>query len=233
MDFSMKPRSVSLILAVWLAGQPLALAAEVSLSPMAGAGRYRVSIESLHERRWKHVIRQGMDISCGSAALATILRYQFGQQVSERAIIQSILRNVKQEEVRKRGGFSLLDLKRVAGDLGYTVQGYKTSLEQLRKYGHPAIIPITVRNTKHFVVFRGMVGDRVVLADPAFGNIVLEENHFAKVWQGVTLVVDKKDKRIPSQLGVSPDELAVAESPEALSSFLGRDIHTAVDPDEF
>ncbi len=229
----MKTQRVSLILAVWLVAQPLALAADVSFCPMAGAGRYRVSIESLRERRWKHVVRQGMDISCGSAALATILHYQFGQQISEREIIQSILHNVKQEEVRKRGGFSLLDLKRVADDLGYTVQGYKTSMDQLRKYGHPAIVPITVRNTKHFVVFRGVVGDRVILADPAFGNIVLEESHFAKVWQGITLVVDKKNKRVPSKLGVSPDDLAVAESPEALNSFLSRDIHMAVDPNEF
>ena len=230
----MKRRRVIGILAAWLLAQPAGLAAEITFCPTLGS-RVRASVESLLERRWKHVIRQGLDISCGSAALATILHYQFGSRVSEDALIRAILKNVKPEEVKKRGGFSLLDLKQVAGTLGYHVQGYKMTMENLRALRMPALVPIKLRGTKHFVVYRGMVGDRVVLADPSFGNTLLEEDRFAAIWERIALVVVKDGhRRTRSQLDVAQDDLPIAEDPEALSSFLRpTSVHTVVRPDEF
>ena len=222
------------LLIAWLVVQPCGLAAEVSLCPTAG--RVQTAVESLLERRWKHVVRQSLDISCGSAALATILNYQFGDRVSERVLIKTILKHVNRDEVRKRGGFTLLDLKRVAGALGYRVKGYKLSLEQLKHLGSPALVPITIRGFKHFVVFRGMAGDRVIVADPAFGNTLLEESEFTRFWQGIAMVFTKQGRRhsSPSQLNVTEDDLNVAEAHEALRSFMQRgDFHTVVGPDEF
>lgn len=228
-------RSTGILMAAWLlAAQPCALAAEVSFHPaVGGMGRFNASVDSELERRWRAVVRQGLDISCGSAALATIINYQFGEAISENTLIQAILQHVNQDEVRKRGGFSLLDLKRVGSSLGYTVKGYRLSLEQLTHLG-TALVPITVRGFKHFVVFRGLVEDRVVVADPAFGNLEIEQSNFGRMWQGIAMTLAKgASTDNGSQLGVAPDTLQVTETHDALRTFMTRPAYeTAVRADE-
>ena len=223
------------VIGVWLLAQGVVQAAELSFSPVSGLLRVHTTVESLQERRWKHVIRQGVDISCGSAALSTILQYQFGDKVQEPALIRTILKNVKPEEVRKRGGFSLLDLKRAAATFGYNVQGYKLPLDALSQMGTPAVVVLSVRGRKHFVVFRGMVGDRVVLADPAFGNILLRDEEFKTFWQGVALVLRKNGKeRARSLLTIRQDELTMIQRREAVQSLnRGAIVYTMMGPDEF
>ena len=72
-----------------------------------GNSRYKSNVKSLFELRWNNLTRQGWDISCGAAALSTMLTYHNGRPYSEMAITLSILKNSDPTVVRKRGGFSL------------------------------------------------------------------------------------------------------------------------------
>ena len=229
----MKTHVLSIAIAISSAAQPV-LAADLSFSPAPGV-RFQTSLESLQERRWKSVVRQGLDISCGSAALATILYFHFGDQVQEDQLIREIITQVTRAEVKKRGGFSLLELKRVASKLGYTVKGYKMTLDQLQRRGGPSIVPIAVRGFKHFVVYRGMLGDRVILADPAFGNTVMPDFEFQQIWSGVGLYFTKhSEEPFPAKLDVVPEDLSVATPDGAIRSFFERSlINTFSRPDEF
>jgi predicted double-glycine peptidase len=46
----------------------------------------------------------------------------------------------------------------------------------------PIMVPVRFNGYNHFVVFRGMRGNRVLLADPAFGNRTLLANSFVAAW---------------------------------------------------
>ena len=69
--------------------------------------------------RRNNVVVQKWDLSCGAAALATVLRFQHDDNVSERKLVEALIsRDIYIENpdlVRLREGFSLLDLKRVGG----------------------------------------------------------------------------------------------------------------------
>src|ERR671914_1792831 len=92
-------------------------------------------VRSLLEIRRGNVIVQQWDISCGAAALATILTYQYGDQVSEKRIAEAMLRRTDPLRVKHRGGFSLLDLKRYAEMRGFQADGYTgVSLADLEKF---------------------------------------------------------------------------------------------------
>jgi hypothetical protein len=54
----------------------------------------------------------------------------------------------------------------------------------LRGFGAPAIVPVHVKGYDHFVVFRGIRGNRVVLSDPAFGTVTLTVAQFLEIWKG-------------------------------------------------
>ena len=143
-------------------------------------------VKSLLEMRHENVVIQKWDLSCGAAALATLLRYQHGDPVTERDIAISLM---KREEyirnpklVRIREGFSLLDLKRNAEARGYQGNGYgKLQLKDLATKA-PLIVPITTNGYNHFVIFRGMYGDRALLADPAWGNRTMSIDEFMERW---------------------------------------------------
>lgn len=167
----------------------LALAPLIAVSSTAvfetEGSRLAVPVRSLKELRFANLVPQSWDVSCGAAALSTLLTYHFGRPVSEYAIATWILRGVDPQRVRARGGFSLLDLKRFAEALGYRAEGYGgMTPEDLTRLGAPAIVPVHIHGLDHFVVVRGVLGGRVVIGDPAFGNLTVSVAQFERFWKG-------------------------------------------------
>ena len=156
-----------------------------------GGLRLTTSVKSLQEIRGAGIVRQRWDYSCGSAALSTLLTHHLDDPTPESAVVVSILRRVDPVRVRSRGGFSLLDLKRYLERRGYQSRGFaELSLTELEQFDIPPIVPINLKGYDHFVVFRGRFGDRVVLADPAFGNLTLSAARFEELWKdGIGFVV--------------------------------------------
>lgn len=164
---------------------------------------------------------QEWDLSCGAAALATVLKFQHGDSVSEREIAIGMMGRQEYLDnpaiVTYRQGFSLLDLKRFVDRRGYNGVGLgQLTMSDLAKYA-PIIVPISVHGYQHFVVFRGVLNDRVLLADPAFGNRTMSRSRFEKAWLPfpevgrVGFYVERTDSLIP------PNRLRpIADEPQAL-----------------
>ena len=57
-------------------------ASPIELRAPYGAS-YSIKLTSLKEARFKTTVKQRYDFSCGSAATATLLTYQYGHQVTE------------------------------------------------------------------------------------------------------------------------------------------------------
>ena len=144
------------------------------------------AVRSLLEIRQDDVVTQQWDLSCGAAALTTILNYQFGDAITEREVAIGLMQRAEYVEnpelVQLRQGFSLLDLKRLVDERGYEGVGFgQMTLESLLEYA-PAITPIRTNGYNHFVVVRGMAGDRILLADPAWGNVTKTRDDFERAW---------------------------------------------------
>ena len=194
-------------LAILFSGSVLFMAASASRSAEDAPNYKARSVRSLLEMRHEKVIVQQWDISCGAAALATILTYQHGQYVPEKTIAEAMLRRTGPLRVKYRGGFSLLDLKRFSESQGYTADGYTNlSLSDLVEFG-PSIVPVNLEGYNHFVVFRGLVGNDVLIADPAFGNRTVTVERFQEGWLGpLAFVVRRADGTVP------PDRLLAQPS---------------------
>jgi predicted double-glycine peptidase len=144
------------------------------------------AVKSLLEMRHERVVVQEWDISCGAAALATILNYQYGDPIPERDIARALIERqeylANPDLVRARSGFSLLDLKRFVDERGYQGVGYgNLELQDLIDMA-PIVVPVDFSGYPHFVVFRGAMGNRVLLADPGFGNRTMLASKFDAAW---------------------------------------------------
>jgi predicted double-glycine peptidase len=136
------------------------------------------------EARQDKVVIQKYDISCGAAALATVLTYGEGDRVTEPEVATGLLAHTSAALVRQRQGFSLLDLKQFVQRRGLSADGYSgLTIDDLTGLG-AVIVPIQVNGFSHFVVFRGISGDRVLLADPAYGNRTMQVGYFTSIWEG-------------------------------------------------
>jgi predicted double-glycine peptidase len=143
-------------------------------------------VKSLLEMRHDRVTIQAWDLSCGAAALTTILKHQFDDPLSERDIAKGLIGRNKYVDnpslVKAQQGFSLLDLKKYVDARGYLGIGYgKLELEHLIDRA-PIIVPVRHNGYNHFVVFRGIRGNRVLVADPAWGNRTLTVDEFEDEW---------------------------------------------------
>lgn len=149
-------------------------------------------VTSLRELRARHVVFQEYDFSCGAATIATLLTYYFGEPATEREIIEGIAQRADMQKVLQRRAFSLLDMKRFAEARGYRAVGYRMDFEFLVGLGQPVILPVVIRGYDHFVIFKGVVGDRVFIADPAFGNYTMRVGRFMSIWRnGIGFVLER------------------------------------------
>ena len=176
----------------WIAS--LLLGVVVSSSAVAArAGEVRFSgvlpngalieqrVESMQERRFRNLVRQHTDYSCGAAALATILKYAYHLDADEATVIEGMMGVSDQQLVRDRG-FSLLDIKRYVESMGMRGRGYRVDEARLRNLRVPGLVLMDVRGFRHFVVMKQVRGDIVEVADPILGNRSLPLTEFLEAW---------------------------------------------------
>ncbi|TCP33631.1 C39 family peptidase [Sphingomonas sp. BK235] len=216
---SRRARLVSLGVAATLVHATAACGGDVSRTSRfvggAGAGPvgdYSVPVRSMAERRFDGIVRQRFDFSCGSAALATLLRFHYDFDVREDLAFRGMWLRGDQQQIR-RLGFSLLDMKRWLASRGLRADGYKVPLEKVRQTGVPGIALISVRNYRHFVVVKGVSASEVLLGDPSSGVSVMPRAAFERVWNGIYFVLADDQALARSRFNRDAQWLAYARAP--------------------
>lgn len=153
-----------------------------------GGGHFTVNVMSWRDIPFRTVVRQQYDYSCGSAAVATLLRYHYGMSVGEAEVFQSMFDRGDQARIREVG-FSMLDMRTYLESRGYGADGLRLSLDRLATLNTPAIALITHNNYRHFVVVKGVSATHVLVGDPTFGLQTYTRADFEAVWNGVVLAI--------------------------------------------
>lgn len=169
------------------------------------------------EIKQRHVVMQERDYSCGAAALATIAKYYWGDQVTEETFLRLVDEVLTQEQILDRieNGLTMADLEKVAIKAGYDSVVGILDFPKLTESKIPLVVGITVNDFRHFVVYRGFDGYYVYLADPIRGNVRLPAEEFVEQWQrGAALVIAKRgeDPKEWAPLMVSTREAALGAS---------------------
>lgn len=200
------------VLWMLLGSAPAARAGDIAFGAvLPGGALYTRPVESMQERRFRTLVRQRTDFSCGAAALATILRYGYHVQVDEATVIEGMMGVADPDIVRQRG-FSLLDIKRYVERLGMRGRGYRIDESRLRTLRVPGLVLMDVRGFRHFVVLKQVRGDEVELADPVLGNRTVAIDDFVASWplRAVFIVIGSDFDRDTALL--QPVERADAKS---------------------
>jgi predicted double-glycine peptidase len=170
-------RRIVLLLSALSCAVP-ALAADL---PFGGGANYRVPVKSMKELRFSSTTRQQYDFSCGSAALATLLTYHYHYPTSETTAFQAMWDAGDQTKIR-REGFSLLDMQRYLGKIGFKADGFNVPLQKLFDSKLPAIVLIQEKGYNHFVVIKGGQDGRILLGDPSKGTRAMTRDNFEAIW---------------------------------------------------
>jgi predicted double-glycine peptidase len=193
------------------------------ISLNTGWTRSEEAVRSWKAIRDQNVVIQRYDYSCGAGALATLMQYYFGDEVTEDEVLFGILASMSKEEIldREEKGLSLLDLKRYAESRGYQAVGVKLTYESLKQLKGPVLIHLEREGYKHFAVLKGVLGDRIYLADPSRGNIRMSVDRFAQEWSGIALVLGKKGFGMPQSYPMAlgdrePEQIEMQSARRAL-----------------
>lgn len=206
-------RAVCVIAAALIAS--LATASDVDVR-VAQDGAYVMRVTSLREARFATTMRQKYDFSCGSAALATLLTYHYGQPVSEQEVFAKMYAAGDRAKIGKQG-FSLLDMKHYLTARGFQADGFEQPVERLLQEGLPAIVLLSERGYRHFVVVKGLNRGRVLVGDPAMGTRAMSLERFRSLWvNGILFVIHNRRElarfNLPRDWHVAPSaslELAI------------------------
>lgn len=154
----------------------------------AAGGQFHVGVTSLKEAKFKTVLRQRYDFSCGSAALASLLSFHYDRPTTEEHVFDAMYDLGDKERIH-RTGFSLLDMKGYLEARGLRSDGFRVSLEKLEAAQVPAITLINSNGYKHFVLIKGVRGDEVIVGDPAAGVRIYQRAAFAAMWEGIAFII--------------------------------------------
>jgi predicted double-glycine peptidase len=160
----------------------------------AGPGLLNIPITSFVERRFKTVLRQQYDFSCGSAALASLLSFHYRDDVGELEVFADMWEHGEREKIQKQG-FSMLDMKNYLARRGYKADGFKIGLEQLAAARVPALTIINNKGYLHFIIIKGLSQSSALIGDPALGVKTIDLETFRELWENRILFVirDKQD----------------------------------------
>ena len=169
--------------------QPVQFHAAAITPPEAG-GYFATPVVSYRDMPFRTVVRQHYDFSCGSAAVATLLRYDYGRDVDEISIFKAMYAVGDQAQIQRKG-FSLADIRKYLASIGLQSDGYRFAVRALcRGEKIPAIVQIVrVGQYSHFVVIKGVEGDQVLVGDPATGLRTYSIEDFQKIWDGLVFVI--------------------------------------------
>ncbi len=185
--------SVGVVLA-GLTGTALAQEGRVTFTAAAG-GFFSVPVVSLKEARFKTVIKQRYDFSCGAASVASLLTFHYDRPTGEKEVFRAMFEADDKDKIRKQG-FSLLDMKTYLESVGYGADGFQISLAKLAEVAIPAIVLIQTRGYKHFVVIKGIKDDEVLVGDPALGAKIYSRSKFEKVWINDIIFVIRSNREL-------------------------------------
>jgi predicted double-glycine peptidase len=177
--------------------------------PEHAINRTMVSYKDLKTR---NIVMQQRDYSCGAAALATVLRFYWGDKVEEIDVLKQIEAILSVDDLRDRveNGLSIADLRRTAVKLGYQSAIGTMEVEKLKEAKVPVIVALQQEDYNHFVVVRGFCGSYIYLADPIRGNVRMTVDEFSKQWIKKTLLVAVKPGKTEStvsRIGIYPGEV--------------------------
>jgi uncharacterized protein len=153
-----------------------------------GGGAITMNIESFQEKKYQATLAQQYDFSCGSAALASLLTYNYNTPVNEQDVFKDMFDN-GDKKVIAESGFSLLDIKNYLARHGLESNGYRAPLEKLAGVRLPAIVLVNVRGYSHFVVLQGIRDGYVLLSDPANGMRSEPIGEFENQWTGIFFLI--------------------------------------------
>ena len=166
--------------------------------------RIEVPRKSIVDLRYTSMVRQRFDLSCGAAAVATLLNYFYGDKVDEAEVISGAVKVGDKAKIEK-DGFSMLELKRYGEARGYVVQGFKvTKPDAVVEIRLPFLTLINSRGYNHFVIVKGVRDNVVYIADPAFGNRSRTLEEFKAEWSQIILVYLHRTKKPQNQFALEP-----------------------------
>ncbi|BCL76466.1 hypothetical protein JHS3_22020 [Jeongeupia sp. HS-3] len=149
---------------------------------------FRVNVATFKEKAFRNTIRQKYDFSCGSAALATLLKYHYQWPVDESQTFKGMYEHGNQASIQNTG-FSMRDMKAYVEAEGFEANGYKLSLEELEKLGVPAIVVLNLDGYRHFVVVKGFANGFVLVGDPAVGVKSYSREKFETMWGHIAFLI--------------------------------------------
>lgn len=127
------------------------------------------------------VVMQMEATECGAASLCMVLAY-FGKWLP--------LEQVRLDCGVSRDGSNASNILKAARNYGLDAQGYRCSLDGVKKMDFPLIIHW---NFNHFVVLCGFKKEKAVLCDPGRGRVEVSMTEFDEAFTGIALAFRKTE----------------------------------------
>jgi uncharacterized protein len=153
---------------------------------------------SKEDLRFRYVMEQGLDESCGMAVVASALSLYWGVPVAEAELLAE-LPSGSIEEGRGEGKVSLAAMAAAFEARGVSARGFRldwAGLEAVLARGYAPLVVHYDRPDTHFALLLGISGGTAAVADPARGLEALDRADFEQRYSGAALALASRSRRL-------------------------------------
>ncbi|MDX1669845.1 MAG: cysteine peptidase family C39 domain-containing protein [Limnobacter sp.] len=159
----------------------------------------KVELEPLstwHDWRFRNMIPQELDMSCGAATMASMVSFYGETPLSEAELLDMLTQTVPAEQQDRvlSEGFSLLHMKRALHFIDLDLKAARITHEQLEAFASPAMLQLKTEQGYHFVLWHGKVAGLHWIGDPSVGDVWWSDKALSVHWTGIAAWVFKQDK---------------------------------------
>jgi hypothetical protein len=134
---------------------------------------------------WRGILPQTLPNTCGPAVLATLL-LSIGLRLSDTAVAERASLTA--------AGITLAEFSRLASGLGLPGRWSRATAHGLGHLDPPTVVHLN-DSSGHFAVLREDLGQVVLLADPARGNLLVSRSSFVQDWSGRVFQLERARER--------------------------------------
>lgn len=149
-------------------------------------------VKSFHELKYKDVIQQTFEESCGASSLATLMNL-YDANVTEKDLLH---------DLNSTNTVNFLDLQKIAIKNAFRAKGYNITKKIFEQLSFPVIARVIRHsNYPHFIVVYNLKGDFVLVLDPNNGKRLMSKSEFYSIWNKedngyILVVLSKHTKRL-------------------------------------
>lgn len=185
---------------------------------------YASDIDTFKDIQYDKIEKQNYPLNCGLAAMSSILNYFYSIETDQEKLQKILIKieggnekiDLLKKKIDEQKGLTMLDMKKILDKKNIVGKGFKGDYKELQNFMKDFYAPVIIhekvdyygeKEVGHFSLILGFFENRVLILDPAYGNVSYKKEEFLNRWTGKIFIIYPPEENYKDIIAKSENRL--------------------------